>query len=153
MYAAARRKRSLTLWGCWAMRALRVGISAGVTGAGRGPPAQATIPPHIPKSRCRRPAKSRTPRERGDKMPQAETPQGTAYLTRSDRAGYDARHRGARATEGWSNNKEGDAQASRRPPRGGGTEARPVLPTHSRLCSIWRILDRKSTRLNSSHSQ
>src|SRR5438093_124619 len=74
--AAARRKRIGAFAGCCAAWALRVGISAGVTDRGRGPPppAQATTKPLMLRSRTLRPANvgdSRT--RRGVKMPAPPT--------------------------------------------------------------------------------
>src|SRR5216110_3429958 len=110
--AAARWKRICALAGCCFAWAVRVGISTGVTGLGRGPPAQATTRPLMPKSRDLRPAnagdshsrrgvqdagalgprKSRAwyvVRDRWD--PTHDTPRTDLPL--SDRNRYDARHR------------------------------------------------------------
>src|SRR5438105_13600050 len=70
MSAAERRKRIRGFLGCWVAWALRVGISAGVTGLSRGPPAppppaQATARTLLPKSRDLRPANVGDSRQEG----------------------------------------------------------------------------------------
>src|SRR6266545_1091945 len=120
-------------------------MSAGVTGALRGPPAQATNKPLIPKSRYRGPARiwDSTWEEGGVKWlyhgPRKSGVAGTD-LPLSDRNCYDARHAERHSARGPSNrgpsNKESDAQAGRRPPRREGAIPRAMPPAHSRLCSI-----------------
>src|SRR5258705_11793761 len=70
MRAVARRKRIWAFRGCWVAWAVRVGISAGVTGLGRGPAAQGTTKPLMPGSKDLRPTNDGdTRRWRGGKLP------------------------------------------------------------------------------------